>query len=210
MRTQTFSDRTPLLGFVEAASGVPCARCGAEVPVTARFCAMCGAPRGDLLPRRVAAARGSLALAVLAFVLAAAVLSAAMYFLVLRPAPATTPTKPTVQLNLLYANSGGAAVSVVSVSRAVGMTNLHFGLSVDGVYGVASSLTPTYPEANVTIGGDAYIIFWYDSDGGGTLTAGDQFSITNGEGIFASMTSINFSLLWEDGSTLASVAFQTP
>ena len=189
-----------------------CLRCGATVSSSARFCGTCGAA----LPRETdRGARGpqpaSLFLAVMAFVVAFIVLASVLYALALNPSSPPTPSeKPTVVLSTPTVSTGAVWITVISVSRAVSVTMFRVGLTVDGVSGVPGELSSGYPFANLTVDGMEYLIYWPDADGTGTVTASDQFIITVVGGAFPSMSTVQFSLLWEDGSPVASVTFQTP
>ena len=105
--------------------------------------------------------------------------------------------------------SDNVSLAIGGASQNLYPFNYRFNLQVDGVYGAPTEFAATRTAANITVGTSTYRVTWTDVDGAGTLTQGDEITVT-GSGIpLPSNTAFQFILLWHDGTTITSTSWHT-
>lgn len=62
----------------------------------------------------------------------------------------------------------------------------------------------------IRVSGTAYRVTWTDVDGGGTLTQGDEITVTGNGVSLPVRTSFDFILVFRDGSQLTQLAWTSP
>lgn len=155
-------------------------------------------------------------LVVVVVVAVAMITTAVLYAMVsgLIGSPPGATTKPTVFLIATNSTTSGAVILVAGVQPAVLPTNYRVNLQVGGVVGTAQN-APQNPSASTTVlvGGGAYVIWWQNPGGSGTVSQGDAFVVNYplGAAAPAGGTTITFFLIWSsDGSVVTQVSFAVP
>ena len=108
------------------------------------------------------------------------------------------------------AGTWNTSFGVADASQSLAIVNYKFNLQVGLRYGSATNFAPSGAPANVTVNGTVYRVIWLDTDGGGTLTQGDQFQVTGNRKSLPSATNFDFLLFWSDGNQLTHQAWTTP
>lgn len=126
--------------------------------------------------------------------------------------PHATPA-PVVALagpNPYTGGSYNATLVVADASQALSLVNYKFNLRVGVTFGNATDFGDSGVAVTVRVNGTAYRVTWTDADGGGTLTRGDEITVTGNRLSLPSRTNFDFILAWTDGSQLTQLAWTSP
>ncbi len=167
-------------------------------------------PMESLLRRRDAV---SPVVAELLLVAITVVLAAVLYLMasgLLGSEPNILPTVAFTSVEGYPAGSYNSTFAIADASRAEAIAKYKFTLQVGAVLGPVTLFATSSTAADVTVNGTAYRVIWLDSDGGGSLTQGDEIKVT-GRGVsLPAATSLDFHLIWSDGSQITHEAWTTP
>jgi len=108
------------------------------------------------------------------------------------------------------AGSYNTSFSVADASQSLAIFNYKFNLRVGSLVGTATVFAPSGVAANITVNGTAYRVVWVDTDGGGSLTQGDQVTVTGNRVSLPAATSFDFLLFTSDGQQVTHEPWTTP
>src|SRR5512136_1591865 len=131
------------------------------------------------------------------------VLAAVIYVMASGMLGGNPVSRPIVALSGIHGYAGGSyntSFSVADASQSKAILNYKFNLQVGTYYGNATNFAPTGIAADIVVHGTLYHVVWLDSDGGGSLSQGDQFTVTGDHKSLPAAVSFDFLLFWSDGN----------
>ena len=141
------------------------------------------------------------------------VLAAVIYLMasgLLNSNPSVPPVVAFTGIHDYAAGSSNTSFSVADASESLPIVNYRFNLRVGADVGTATNFAPSGIAANITVRGTAYRVIWYDTDGAGSLTQGDQILVT-GRGVsLPGATAFDFLLFTAEGQQVTHEPWTTP
>ncbi len=141
------------------------------------------------------------------------VLAAVIYLMasgLLNSNPNVTPVVAFTGIHGYPAGSYNTSFSVADASQSLAIVKYHFNLQVGSTIGQAMDFAPSGTPANITVNGTVYRVTWLDFDGAGTLSQGDQITVS-GKGVsLPSLTSFDFTLFTAEGQLVTHEPWTTP
>ncbi len=141
------------------------------------------------------------------------VLAAVIYLMasgLLNSNPNLTPVVAFTGIHGYPSGSYNTSFSVADASQNLPIVNYKFNLQVGTVIGTAMGFAASGTAANITVSGAVFRVVWLDADGGGTLTQGDQITVS-GKGLsLPGATSFDFMLFTSEGQLVTHEPWTTP
>lgn len=113
---------------------------------------------------------------------------------------------PVVTFSTADPTANGFVFEVAGTSRNEPISKYKVNLQENTSAGTAFALSASM---TFTIGSNTYTVAYTDVDSGGTVTAGDSFTVTRTGGLVTN-TDYTLYLLWSDGSEVQSATYHSP
>ena len=141
------------------------------------------------------------------------VLAATIYIMASGMLNSNADIPPVVAFTGIHSYPMGSyntSFSVADASANRGIVNYRFNLRVGTVPGQPMAFAPSGTAANITVNGTTYRVTWLDLDGGGSLSQGDEFTVS-GRGVsLQATTTFDFMLFTSKGQLVAHELWTTP
>jgi hypothetical protein len=120
-----------------------------------------------------------------------------------------TVTRPTLVLSSADESGGNATLTVALATQRALPESYRFRAQANVTIGEATPLPPSGTSTVVGLGSTSLRVSWADADVDGFVSEWDRFLVTGDGGPLPTSTAFWFTLLWSDGSLVASTGWST-